>query len=199
MQQSLNASPDARNCRGRKIISRDDGRGTRSQRPRGVRPEIEQQFERGSELCPCVDGRCCPGLSGREDKGSRRALSEMHCEDFLISLPRRNSWRSCTREILLTKAEAYDLASKARKSLPTDPAVAQMLGQLSYEKKGLFTRFAASAGECEEKTARCGRALLPWTFLQGSKTAGRSKKSADGRAGRWFVIAIRRCCSAHSG
>ncbi len=32
-------------------------------------------------------------------------------------------------------ADAYDLASKARKSRPDDPAVAQLLGQLSYQRK----------------------------------------------------------------
>lgn len=31
--------------------------------------------------------------------------------------------------------EAYNLALKARKALPDDPAVAQLLGQLSYQKK----------------------------------------------------------------
>ena len=32
-------------------------------------------------------------------------------------------------------AEAYDLASEARKAMPNDPVVAQLLGRLSYEKK----------------------------------------------------------------
>lgn len=32
-------------------------------------------------------------------------------------------------------SEAYDLASKARKSLPGDPGLAQLLGQLSYQRK----------------------------------------------------------------
>lgn len=32
-------------------------------------------------------------------------------------------------------SQAYDLAVKARKALPDDPAVAQLLGRLSYEKK----------------------------------------------------------------
>ena len=32
-------------------------------------------------------------------------------------------------------AEAYDLASKARKTPPDDPGVAELLGRLSYEKK----------------------------------------------------------------
>jgi TolA-binding protein len=31
--------------------------------------------------------------------------------------------------------EAYDLASKARKTLSDDPALAELLGRLSYEKK----------------------------------------------------------------
>src|SRR4029453_9716522 len=72
-------------------------------------------------------------------------------------------------------------------------------GTTQLRAKRLFACSTASAGECEEKTARCGGTLLHWTFLQGSKTAGRSKKSADGRVGRWFVIAIRRCCPSHSG
>jgi tetratricopeptide (TPR) repeat protein len=36
-------------------------------------------------------------------------------------------------------AEAFDFASKARKALPDDPAVAQLLGQLNYQKKD-YTR-----------------------------------------------------------
>jgi Flp pilus assembly protein TadD len=32
-------------------------------------------------------------------------------------------------------ADAYDLATKARKTLPDDPELAELLGRLSYEKK----------------------------------------------------------------
>ena len=34
-----------------------------------------------------------------------------------------------------TVAAAYDLATKARKTLPDDPDLSQLLGRLSYEKK----------------------------------------------------------------
>jgi Flp pilus assembly protein TadD len=34
-----------------------------------------------------------------------------------------------------TTAEAYDLATKARKTLPDDAELAELLGRLSYEKK----------------------------------------------------------------
>ena len=34
-----------------------------------------------------------------------------------------------------TVAPAYDLAAKARKTLPDDPELAELLGRLSYEKK----------------------------------------------------------------
>jgi len=34
-----------------------------------------------------------------------------------------------------TVADAYDLATKARKTLPDDPQLSELLGRLSYEKK----------------------------------------------------------------
>ena len=34
-----------------------------------------------------------------------------------------------------TVAAAYDLSTKARKTLPDDPELAELLGRLSYEKK----------------------------------------------------------------
>ena len=56
------------------------------------------------------------------------------------------------------ETEAYDLAAKARKSLPEDPAVAQLLGQLSYRKKE-YPRAAQLLEESASKRPLDGQGL----------------------------------------
>ena len=59
-------------------------------------------------------------------------------------------------------AAAYDLASKARKSLPDDPELAELLARLSYERKEF-----ARARQLLEETARTKRLDADSLFYLG--------------------------------
>jgi uncharacterized protein HemY len=71
-----------------------------------------------------------------------------------------------------TVAAAYDLATKARKTLPDDPELAELLGRLSYEKKE-YPRAVQLLQESARKQALDADSLfyLGMSQLQASQKA----------------------------
>jgi uncharacterized protein HemY len=73
-----------------------------------------------------------------------------------------------------TVAAAYDLATKARKTLPDDPELAELLGRLSYEKKE-YPRAVQLLQESARKQALDADSLF---YLGMSQLQGRQKAEA---------------------
>jgi Flp pilus assembly protein TadD len=73
-------------------------------------------------------------------------------------------------------ADAYDLATKARKTLPDDPELAELLGRLSYEKKE-FPRAIQLFQESARKQPLDADSLF---YLGMSQLQARQKTEARG-------------------
>jgi uncharacterized protein HemY len=71
-------------------------------------------------------------------------------------------------------AAAYDLATKARKTLPDDPELAELLGRLSYEKKE-YSRAVQLLQESARKQALDADSLF---YLGMSQLQSRQKAEA---------------------
>jgi TolA-binding protein len=77
---------------------------------------------------------------------------------------------------LSTIAAAYDLATKARKTLPDDPELAELLGRLSYEKKE-YPRAIQLLQESARKKSLGADSLF---YLGMSQLQARQKTEARG-------------------
>src|SRR4029077_19004080 len=75
-----------------------------------------------------------------------------------------------------TTAAAYDLATKARKTLPDDAQLAELLGRLSYEKKE-YPRAVQLLQESARKRPLDANSLF---YLGMSQLQGRKKTEARG-------------------
>ena len=79
--------------------------------------------------------------------------------------PRRNASLCCAQDPSMVAA-AYDLATKARKTLPDDPELTELLGTIELRKKGISAGRPVVTGERSETAA--GR---QFSFLSGNVSA----------------------------
>ena len=85
-----------------------------------------------------------------------------------------------------TVAVAYELATKARKTLPDDPELAELLGQLSYEKKE-YPRAVQLFQESAQKRPLDANALF---YLGMSQLQARQKAEAQGALNQALVAGL---------
>ena len=83
-------------------------------------------------------------------------------------------------------AAAYDLATKARKTLPDDPDLSQLLGRLSYEKKE-YPRAIQLLQECARKRQLDADSLF---YLGMSQLQSRQKAEAQGILNQALVAGL---------
>jgi tetratricopeptide (TPR) repeat protein len=86
-----------------------------------------------------------------------------------------------------TVAAAYDLATKARKTLPDDPELAELLGRLSYEKKE-YPRAVQLLQESARKRALDADSLF---YLGMSQLQARQKSEAQGALNQALVAGLK--------
>jgi tetratricopeptide (TPR) repeat protein len=134
MQQSLDASPDAEIAVDAKSFLLLTGAELDPSALPGAKPEIEQKLQKDPNYVPAL-----MAAAALDSQAGRTKEAVTRYQDALRTFP---DFAPAQKQLafLYSKepariAEAYDLALQARKSLPADPAVAQLLGQLSYEKK----------------------------------------------------------------
>ena len=85
-----------------------------------------------------------------------------------------------------TTVAAYDLAAKARKTLPDDAELAELLGRLSYEKKE-YQRAIQLLQECATKKALSADSLF---YLGMSQLQTRQKAEAQGVLNQALVAGL---------
>ena len=88
------------------------------------------------------NGSYVPALMAQAALYAQRAQNKQAIETYTAVLQRFPDLAPAQKHLAALYAQdesavavAYDLASKARKSLPDDPELAELLGRLSYEKK----------------------------------------------------------------
>lgn len=86
-----------------------------------------------------------------------------------------------------TVAAAYDLATKARKTLPDDPELAELLGRLSYEKKE-YPRAVQLLQESARTRPLDANSLF---YLGMSQLQARQKAEAEGVLNQALVAGLR--------
>jgi predicted Zn-dependent protease len=132
MQQSLNASPDPAISADAKtflvMTSADPTDLT------AAKPEIEQKLHEDPNYVPALMASAAlhsqAGQAKEAIAGYQQALRRF--PDFAIAQRQLASFYLKDPNRIV---EGYDLALKARKTLPGDPIVAQVLGELSYKRK----------------------------------------------------------------
>ena len=134
MQQCLNASPDSQIASAAKsflVLTKAE------QDPAALaaaRPEIEKSLKQDPQDVPALMAAAALDIQAGAKKDAVARYQKV--------LQRFPAFGLAQKQLALIysedparKDEAYALAVKARESLPADPAVAQMMGQLSYERK----------------------------------------------------------------
>jgi uncharacterized protein HemY len=85
-----------------------------------------------------------------------------------------------------TVAAAYDLATKARKALPDDPQLSELLGRLSYEKK----EYPRAIQLFQESSRKRPLDADSFFYLGMSQLQARQKSEAQGALNRALVAGL---------
>jgi len=96
--------------------------------------EIQKELRSNPEYVPALMAQAALDTQRRETKPATEMYSNIlrRLPDFA---PAQKRLATLYAQNPSTTAAAYDLAAKARKTLPDDAELAELLGQLSYEKK----------------------------------------------------------------
>ena len=99
-----------------------------------VTRQIEEKLAVDSKYVPALMAAATVDLqAGDNEKASHRYQSVL--QEFPDFAPAQKQLAILYSREASHSLEAYDLASKARKGLPTDPEIARLLGELSYQRK----------------------------------------------------------------
>ena len=99
-----------------------------------ARSQVEQKLKTDPKYVPALMAAAALDVQAGTKKEAV-VRYERVLEQFPDFAPAQKQLALIYSEDAAQKAAAYDLAMKARKGLPTDPEVVQILGQLSYGKK----------------------------------------------------------------
>ena len=96
--------------------------------------EIQKELRSNPEYVPALMAQAALDTRRGETKPATEMYSNIlrRLPDFA---PAQKRLATLSAQDPSTVAAAYDLATKARKTLPDDPELAELLGRLSYEKK----------------------------------------------------------------
>ena len=175
MQKVLTTNPDSSaGCRRQKFLALT----ALDENPKelmAAESEIQKELRSNPEYVPALMAQAALDTQ----RGQTKPATEMY-SNILRRLP---DFAPAQKRLAMlyaqdpsTVAAAYDLATKARKTLPDDPELAELLGRLSYEKRNI-----RAPSSCYRKALGNGRST-PILFLSGnvsapSQTKGRSARS----------------------
>jgi tetratricopeptide (TPR) repeat protein len=134
VQQSLDASPDVETAADGKLFLMMIGAELDSAALAAAKPETERTLQKDPSYVPALMvAAALDSQAGRTKEAVARYQAAL--QRFPDFAPAQKQLAFLYAKEPARIAEAYDLAVKARKRLATDPTVAQVLGQLSYERK----------------------------------------------------------------
>ena len=135
--------------------------------------EIQKELRSNPEYVPALMAQAALDTQRRETKPATEIYSNVlrRLPDFAPAQKRLALL--CARDPSKLAA-AYDLATKARKTLPDDPELAELLGRLSYEKKE-YSRAVQLLQESARKQALDADSLF---YLGMSQLQSRQKAEA---------------------
>jgi Flp pilus assembly protein TadD len=137
--------------------------------------EIQKELRSNPEYVPALMAQAALDTQRRETKPASEMYSNIlrRLPDFA---PAQKRLATLYAQDPSTVAAAYDLVTKARKTLPDDPEVSELLGRLSYEKKE-YPRAVQLLQESARKRPLSGNSLF---YLGMSQLQSRQKAEARG-------------------
>jgi tetratricopeptide (TPR) repeat protein len=173
MQKAMTANPNSSQAADAKEFLALTALDENSKELMAAENEIQKELRSNPEYVPALMAQAA--LDTR--RGETKPATEMY-SNILRRLPdfapaQKRLAMLCAQDPS-TVAAAYDLATKARKTLPDDPELAELLGRLSYEKKE-YPRAVQLLQESARKQALDADSLF---YLGMSQLQGRQKAEA---------------------
>ena len=116
-----------------------------------------------------------PFLRNAAKRNRQPRLTPTSCADCPDFAPAQKRLATLYAQDPSTIAAAYDLATKARKTLPDDPELSELLGRLSYEKRNI-----RAPSNCFRKAPGNGR-LTPNSLFYLGMSQLQARQNAEAR------------------
>ena len=147
--------------------------------------EVQKELKSNPEYVPALMAQAALLAQRGEAKAATETYSNIlrRLPDFA---PAQKRLASLYAQDPSTVAAAYDLAMKARKTLPDDPDLSQLLGRLSYEKKE-YPRAIQLFQESARKRPLDADSLF---YLGMSQLQARQKSEAQGALNQALVAGL---------
>jgi len=134
MQKALTTGPDARQAADAKKFLRLTALDQNPNELTAAESEVQQELKANPEYVPALMAQAALDVQHGQIRPAIDAYSDV-LRRFPDFAPAQKRLATLYAQDPSKVAAAYDLATKARKSLPDDPDLSELLGRLSYEKK----------------------------------------------------------------
>jgi tetratricopeptide (TPR) repeat protein len=173
MQKAMTANPNSSQAADAKEFLALTALDENSKELMAAENEIQKELRSNPEYVPALMAQAAL-IHGAGNK-TRNGNLQQHLAPVARFAPAQKRLAMLCAQDPSTVAAAYDLATKARKTLPDDPELAELLGRLSYEKKN--TRAPSSCCRKRSETAARRRFsfYLGMSQLQADKRPKRAK------------------------
>jgi len=173
MQKAVTANPNSTQAADAKEFLALTAVNENSKELMAAENEIQKELRSNPEYVPALMAQAALDTRRGETKPATEMYSNIlrRLPDFALAQKRLAMLYAQDPS---TVAAAYDLATKARKTLPDDPELAELLGRLSYEKKE-YPRAVQLLQESARKQALDADSLF---YLGMSQLQGRQKAEA---------------------
>jgi tetratricopeptide (TPR) repeat protein len=186
MQKAMTANPNSSQAADAKEFLALTALDENSKELMAAENEIQKELRSNPEYVPALMAQAALDTRRGETKPATEMYSNILCRlpDFA---PAQKRLAMQYAQDPSTVAAAYDLATKARKTLPDDPELAELLGRLSYEKKE-YPRAVQLLQESARKQALDADSLF---YLGMSQLQARQKSEAQGVLNQALVAGLR--------
>ena len=134
MQKIMTAGPDSSEAADAKKFLAFTALGENPKELMAAQTEVQKELKSNPDYVPALMAQAALDAQGGQIKPATKLYIDIlrRLPDFA---PAQKRLAMLYAQDPATVAAAYDLATKARKTLPDDPELAELLGRLSYEKK----------------------------------------------------------------
>src|SRR5262249_55505751 len=175
MQKIVTAGPDSAQAADAKKFLAFTASDQNPKELTAAENDVQKELKSNPEYVPALMAQAALLVQ----RGQKKPASEMY-SDILRRLP---DFAPAQKRLAMLYAQnpsttpvAYDLATKARKTLPDDAQLAELLGRLSYEKK----EYPRSVKLVEESAGKRPLDANSLFYLGMSQLQGRKKTEARG-------------------
>jgi tetratricopeptide (TPR) repeat protein len=175
MQKAIAAAPDSSQAADAKKFLMLTALGESSKELTTAESDVQNELKSNPGYVPALMAQAAL-LALHDEAKSATAMYIDILRRFPDFAPAQKRLASLYAQDPSTVAAAYDLATKARKTLPDDPELAELLGRLSYEKKE-YPRAIQLLQESARKRQLDADSLF---YLGMSQLQARQKTEAEG-------------------